>query len=356
LVGRIAYLINNKYLNITTQTAQNIDLSIVLINYKTPHLLYDCIRSIYKETTIINFEIIVVDNNKDDNCEQTLNREFPHVRYVDMGYNSGFGRANNRGIDESGGKYILLLNDDTIILNNAIEKSLFFFIEEEKRINIGLLTCKFKNPDGSLQVSANIAFLSLEEFLRPNPFYIIFNRRRDKWEARRKQEIINHKITHEPAWLTGAFLLFNSKLGKEKIIRFDEDFLIYAEDEDICYRIKKLGYRTIYFCNAEIIHINSASYSAQRKSGQLIISRWLYVLKTKGYLAYLLLILLNYFNIICDDVLYLKNKIRGKVSALDIESYKDRKFLFKVSNKYILKILFKYRRKPSSSKTFLKYV
>lgn len=339
------------------QTPEDIDLSIVLINYKTPHLLYDCLRSIQKETTQIKFEVVVVDNNKDDNCEQVLNNDFQFVRYVDMGYNSGFDRANNRGIDESRGKYILLLNDDTIILDRAIEKSLSFFKDEEKKnTNLGMLTCKFRNPDGSLQVSANIAFLGLEDFFRPNPFYIIFNRKHDKWDARRKQEILNHEHPHEPAWLTGAFLLFNARLGKEKIIRFDEDFLIYTEDMEICLRIKKLGYNTIYFSGAEIIHINSASYSAQRKSGQLIISRWMYILKTRGYFAYIFLIWLNYFNIFCDEVLYLKNKVRGKITELDTESISYRKFILKVSNQYMFKILFKYRRKPSSSRNFLKYI
>lgn len=334
----------------------DIDLSIVLINYKTPHLLFDCIKSIYKETSTINFEIIVIDNNKDDNCEKKLAIEFPHVRYIDIGYNSGFGRANNRGIDEAKGKYILLLNDDTIIINRAIEKSLSFFIKEEKKINIGLLTCKFIYPDKSFQVSANADFLNLIDFLKPNPFYILLTRKKKILFDKLDQQITIHQQTHEPAWLTGAFLIFNSKLGKEKIIRFDEDFLIYAEDEELCYRVKKLGYKTIYFSGAEIIHINSASSTPQNKSGQLIISKWLYILKTKGYCAYIFLIFLNYFNIFCDEILYLKNKITGKTTTSDIKSNSDRTFLLKLSNKYMFKILFQFKRRPSSSKTFLKYI
>ncbi len=336
---------------------KRLDLSVVLINYKTPHLLYDCINSIYKETTKIDFEIIVVDNNKDDGCENTLINNFPKVRYIDMGYNSGFARANNRGIKESKGEYILLLNDDTIILNRAIEKSLAFFKQEEdKKNNIGLLTCKFLNPDGSLQISANDSYLGIMDYIKPNPIYIYFTRKNNyqcnKWE----QLVKNHEHVHEAKWLTGAFLLFNSKLAQDNIVFLDEDFLIYTEDMEISLRLKKLGFKTIYFPGAEIIHINSASYSAQRKSGQLIISKWLYILKTKGYIIYFLVILINYFNVFCDNVLFLKNKIFGKISELDTESLKGRRFLIRLLNKYSMKIFFSYRRKPSGSKHFLKYI
>ena len=105
----------------------NMDLSIIIINYKSPHHVLACIESIYKETQKHSFEIIVVDNDSGDDSEIKIRGAFPDVIWTQSGYNAGFARANNIGIRASKGEYILVLNADTIITENALDKTIDLF-------------------------------------------------------------------------------------------------------------------------------------------------------------------------------------------------------------------------------------
>jgi GT2 family glycosyltransferase len=85
-------------------------LSIIIVNYRTPGLVIDCLRTVYRETSGIDFEVIVADNHSGDRSEELILAEFPMVRWIQMGYNSGFARANNEAIRQSFGEAVLLLN------------------------------------------------------------------------------------------------------------------------------------------------------------------------------------------------------------------------------------------------------
>jgi GT2 family glycosyltransferase len=98
------------------------DLSIVIVNYKSPQLILSCLKTIYNETKIISFEIIIVDNDSNDDSRQIIQQHYPNVQWIQMDYNSGFARANNAGIRNAKGEFLLLLNSDTLILENALDK------------------------------------------------------------------------------------------------------------------------------------------------------------------------------------------------------------------------------------------
>ena len=88
-------------------------LSIIIVNYKSADLLTDCIQSVLANTKNIDFEIIVVDNASGDNSREIILQKFPSVRWIQMDYNAGFARANNEGIRQSQAPIVLLLNSDT---------------------------------------------------------------------------------------------------------------------------------------------------------------------------------------------------------------------------------------------------
>src|SRR5208337_4907436 len=88
------------------------DLSIIIVNWKSAEFLRECIRSIYREAKGILFEIIVVDNASDDNCEEMLHENFPQTYFIAAKENLGFARANNLGYMHSCGEYVLFLNPD----------------------------------------------------------------------------------------------------------------------------------------------------------------------------------------------------------------------------------------------------
>src|SRR5918993_143471 len=95
-------------------------LSIIIVNYKTPELTVDCLRSVFDQTRDIDFEVIVVDNDSQDASNDIIMGAFPQISWLQMGYNAGFARANNSAIRQSRGEAVLLLNSDTINRDNAI--------------------------------------------------------------------------------------------------------------------------------------------------------------------------------------------------------------------------------------------
>ena len=111
------------------------DLSIIIINYKSAKLVLDCVQSIYQQTQQYSFEIIIVDNDSKDDCKEKLLAAYPQTKWLQTGYNAGFARANNAGIRIANGEYVLILNADTIILDNAIDKSIALLKKEIKGVN-----------------------------------------------------------------------------------------------------------------------------------------------------------------------------------------------------------------------------
>lgn len=124
--------------------------SIIIINYKTPQLVVQCLQSIYAGTADA-IEVIVVDNDSADNSEQLIRQAYPQVQWFQMGYNSGFARANNQGIRLSKGEIVLLLNSDTVNNNNAIS-TCFDRFNNDRFIACGV---QLLNEDGSPQISGN---------------------------------------------------------------------------------------------------------------------------------------------------------------------------------------------------------
>ena len=126
------------------------DLSIIIINYKSANHVLACIQSIYNETEKYSFEIIVVDNNSEDDSEVKISKAFPDVKWIQSGYNAGFARANNFGIREANGEFILVLNADTTVLENALDRSIDLFKSKTDAVACGV---QLLNPDGAHQIS-----------------------------------------------------------------------------------------------------------------------------------------------------------------------------------------------------------
>ncbi|MBR7035832.1 MAG: glycosyltransferase, partial [Bacteroidales bacterium] len=97
-------------------------VSVIIVNYKNPPLILQCVKSILQYEKTVDYEIIVVDNDSQDDTEQQLRAICPNLKWIQMGYNSGFGRANNAGTRIAKGDFILFLNADTILIEPVFEK------------------------------------------------------------------------------------------------------------------------------------------------------------------------------------------------------------------------------------------
>jgi GT2 family glycosyltransferase len=304
-----------------------VELSIILVNFNSTELTLQCIKSIKYSLHSISYELIVVDNSSINYSKEFL-QEVSDTNYYYMGYNSGFGRANNVGLSLAKGKFILILNNDTILNNNAIKLAL----DEYKKRNIsGLLTIRLLK-DNNIQYSAFYKFEFLRELIHANAFYIKFCKA-GKLVASSKQEglrLLNNKTGYVP-WVTGAFMLFKKAIVVDDKL-FDEDFFMYSEDVDLCYRLNKIKLQHYIYTDAEIYHYDggSAEGSVTREQ-QIFGSKLLYIRKNKGLVYYALFSLLFKINYYIDCFLFWKSQTTIP-RLLRLQN--------QVLNKYFLCILF----------------
>lgn len=274
------------------------DLSIILVNYKSTQLVLHCIESIYQETKLHSFEIILVDNDSKDECRQKVLTEFPEVQFFALDYNAGFARANNAGIAIATGDFILLLNTDTIILDGAIDKSIHLLQQNEMAVGAGV---QLLNPDRTTQISGAHFIKGGLNTLLPLPYL----GRLIRWLGYRFKSTIPsvQTITDdiEVDWIVGAYMLIKKEvLPKTGLL--DNDFFMYAEEIEWCSRLRKHG-RLMLFAEPKVMHIGGGSsgdyYTTTEnengknlwdiKGRQIIVSTMLRIRKQFGVCWFLLI-------------------------------------------------------------------
>lgn len=226
-----------------------IQLSIIIVNYKSAQVLLDCVQSVYAQQAMIPFEIIVVDNNSQDGSKEKITSSFPGVTWIQMDYNSGFARANNEGIRKSKGEIVLLLNSDTIIENNAIEKC-YNNLHASEYVACGV---QLLHSDRTPQISGNYAMRGGLNYLLPLPFLGALFKFFANIFGVKKPHVPDASGIVEVDWINGAFLMVK-KEAISKAGLLDEDFFLYAEEAEWCHRLKKTG--KLCICgDINIIHL-----------------------------------------------------------------------------------------------------
>lgn len=246
----------------------NVDLTIVLVNYNMEKLLRECLNSVYQSTTGVEFEAIVVDNRSTDGSVKILKTEFPRVKFIENEKNLGFARANNQAIKQSQGKYLLLLNPDTVLRSSSLHKMIAFM---DNRSEAGVLGCKILNPDGTIQPSHDNFPNLFTELSRVMQLKRLIPGAKMKAKIGRKWGKMlgstlggylrlywDTKRVREVDWVTGAFFLARRK-ALEGIGLLDEEFFMYYEDAEWCYRMRQKGWKIFYFPFFEITHYGESS-------------------------------------------------------------------------------------------------
>ena len=103
-------------------------LSIIIVNYKTPQMTLECIESIKAKTYGVRYEIIVIDNDSGDGSVEFLQERIDGIIMIKAPENLGFGRANNMGVSAAKADTLFLLNSDTVIIDNSI-KTLYDYLK-----------------------------------------------------------------------------------------------------------------------------------------------------------------------------------------------------------------------------------
>jgi GT2 family glycosyltransferase len=227
---------------------ESVILSVIIVNHNSRSFLIKTLSSLSEGLNSLNHEIIVVDNASRDGSLEALEQDFPSVKRIALSENVGFARANNKGVDQASGKYLVLLNNDTYVPAGAIQK----LVESKKKHpELGIIAPLILNPDGTIQLSwGKDLHLFSEVFLK------YFANRWYAWQFRRRGEKINQNVD----WVSGACFLIEKELF-ERIGGFDENFFLYAEDADLCLRIRQLGYKIHLTSESRIIHYRGQSVS-----------------------------------------------------------------------------------------------
>jgi hypothetical protein len=264
------------------------DVSIIIVNWNTCRFLEECLQSVYDQTKIIDFEVIVIDNASTDGSAEMVKRVFPNVILIENKENRGFAAANNQGIKAGKGKYFLLLNSDTIILDNAVEKVVKFSDSHDKA---AVVACKTLNFDRSLQPNCFMFPSVLNLFL--STFYLCHLFPRNSFFGRERMSWWDWKDSREVDVVTGCFM-FVRREAIDLVGMMDDSYFMYFEETDWCYRFKKAGWKILFIPDAEIIHLGGSS-SKQVRSEMLqqhIRSMLLFFRKHRSRLSYRLACLL----------------------------------------------------------------
>lgn len=262
-------------------TSESPKVSVIIVNYNVRDLLRQALRSIERSLSGICSEIIVVDNNSVDGSVRMLAEEFPHVHVIANRSNIGFSAANNQGIRLSTAAYIFILNPDTIVEEDSI-KTLIRFMNAHP--DAGAVGCRILNPDGTFALESRrsfptpmVAFYRMTGLSRMFPRSRVFGRYNLTFLPEDEVSAVD-ALSGSCMFLRSA-ALHTSTSGSASTSTttsgpgstpkptpaqtgaglFDENFFMYGEDLDLCYRIQKSGWNIYYTPDTQIIHYKGES-------------------------------------------------------------------------------------------------
>jgi len=225
------------------------DISIIIVNYKTKGLVRECIKSFKLLKTKVSFEIIVIDNSIDSGLKEILQQRHPDVMYVPLKRNLGLSKGNNIGFSLAKGNYILTCNSDIMVHEGALD-ALHTHLEENQ--HVGLVVPRLLHPDGSVQQSyfrfPSIFIPALRRLFLGNLPLI---KRHLDWFLMKDVEF---KGPTPIDWAIEASWLFRKSLF-DHIGTMDERFFLYLEDTDWCKRIWDAGFHIHYIPHAHMTHL-----------------------------------------------------------------------------------------------------
>jgi len=232
-----------------------IDLSIIIVSYSTESFLSKCLLAVRKyPSKKYTSEVIVVDNDSQDGSVAMVKKEFPQVQLIENKENVGFSRANNRGISNAQGRYVLFLNSDTEIEETTLDTMISFM---DTHARVGAATCKVVMPNGKIDDASHRGFPTLwnafchfSGFSKVFPHSMTFNGYNLAWK---------HLDTiHSIEALAGAFMIVRKEAG-EQVHWWDEDYFFYGEDLEFCYMLKEYGWEVYYVPTTKILHYKGVS-------------------------------------------------------------------------------------------------
>ena len=289
-----------------------VNISFIIVNWNTRDILINCLNSIYKTVEGIDYEIYVVDNNSTDGSQEAIKKYFPNVNLIENKTNTGFAHANNQALKIMQGRFAVLLNSDTILQEEAI-KNLLSFMKHSS--TVGLAGAQLLNDDGSRQNSID-NFPSLEtEIFNKSVLRFLFPKTYPS-----KSKTYNNPI--EVDSVIGACMIVR-KEAMDEVGIFDEDYFIFLEETDWCFRMHRRGWKVYHVPDARVVHTGGHSKKKIPSASRIEYYRSLYMFfrKNKGGASYIALRILKPFKIFLNFIL---NICGNLITLFQIERLRNR--------------------------------
>jgi GT2 family glycosyltransferase len=237
-------------------------ISFIIVNYKSREFLQQCVDSVLKNSSDLNTEFVIVNNDK-----KRLDNIFgDNIFVVEINKNIGFGASCNQGVKKATGEILCFLNPDARFLKGGLKKLIKEFDIDKKLMVIGPKIVKENGKTQEWSVGKDVTFL---ETIKNNlPFFS----KKSIWDDSHKKEV---------HWVTGA-VMFVKKMAFDKVGGFDENFFLYFEDIDLCKRIRGDGKKIVYFPGFKVMHFGGKSSDDRKiqkkeyyKSQDYYFEKWL---------------------------------------------------------------------------------
>lgn len=236
-----------------------LSLSILIVNWNTRDLLDACLGSVLNDPVGRESEVIVVDNASHDSSAVMVREKYPSVKLVANDENVGYARGNNQAAQSASGDYSLLLNPDTEVTDGALSLMLEFM---ESHPDVGAIGCKLVHPDGEVQQSVrtfpspDVAIYEALQLSRLFPRHRTFGKYRMGWW--------NYDDVREVDQPMASCLMLRRR-AIEQVGVMDEQFPIFFNDVDLCYRLKQWGWKIYFLPDAVVIHHGGQSTRQVRR-------------------------------------------------------------------------------------------
>lgn len=202
----------------------------------------------------LDAEIIVIDNASTDGSVEYLREKFAEVKFIVNDKNEGFAKASNMALHECNGEHVLFLNPDTIVAESVLENCMHFFKQQSEAGAVGV---RMIDGAGNFLPESKRSFPSPSvSFFKLSGLSSLFPK--SKFFNRYALGFLKEDEVHQVDVLCGAFLMAKRDLLLQ-LNGFDEDFFMYGEDIDLCYRIQRSGNKNYYLGNETIIHFKGES-------------------------------------------------------------------------------------------------
>jgi N-acetylglucosaminyl-diphospho-decaprenol L-rhamnosyltransferase len=224
------------------------DVSFLIVSWNVRDLLRRALASVLDDTVGIESEIILVENASRDGTVEMVRAEFPQVRLIANPDNRGFTGGNNQAFAVSLGRYFFLLNPDAELVAGAT-RALIEYLDANPRV--GIAGPQLLNPDRTVQPSRRrfpVFTTALLESTRLQQWFP-----HNRWLARYYLLDTRDDVAQDVDWIVGAAMFVRREMY-EQVGAFDQDFFMYSEELDWCYRAKRAGWRVVYLPRAQVIH------------------------------------------------------------------------------------------------------